>query len=236
MVIENRNRLAEARAGREAPLLGRLDRFLIEAEDRVERPDDLNVADRAVRPHDALEQDRALDLRAHRVRGVLRLHFAQDARQRARRCPAGRRRRPCRRRSRAETRIPSGTDAAAGAGARAAAGARSLRQASAVRRRLDRAGQRVCAPRPALRRNVQLLDRSAARSWPAAARASAASSTGTVILSLPGQLGLTRRLLHLVAAAATATAGPGWLSQTILSLMSSGSTARSDGNRGTHSG
>ena len=63
------------RAGREPPLAGGLDRFLIEAERGVERADHSDVAHRAVRLHDALEQHGALNLRAHRLRGVLRLHF-----------------------------------------------------------------------------------------------------------------------------------------------------------------
>ena len=79
---QDRHRLTHARAGREAPLSRRVDRFLIQAERRVERSDDLNVADAAVGFHDALEQHRALHLRAHRVGGVLRLHFAKHARQR----------------------------------------------------------------------------------------------------------------------------------------------------------
>src|SRR6185503_13046041 len=76
------DRLAEAGAGREAPFSCGGDGLLIEAEGRVERTDDLHIADRAVRPDDALEQDRALDLRAHRVGGVLRPLFVQHARKR----------------------------------------------------------------------------------------------------------------------------------------------------------
>ena len=50
--------------------------------DRIERAHHLHLADRAVRPDDALEEDRALHLRAHRVGGVLRLHLAKDDRSR----------------------------------------------------------------------------------------------------------------------------------------------------------
>ena len=89
------------------------DGLLIEAEGRVERSHHLHVADRAVGPDDALEQHRALHLRAHRVGGVLRLHFAQHARQRDAVARADRRRRPCRRRCPGPRPEPdAGTDAA----------------------------------------------------------------------------------------------------------------------------
>src|SRR5688572_16327570 len=76
---QHSNRFSDPCARLEAPLLGGLDGFLIETERRVERLDDVYAADRAVCTHDTLEQDRTLDLRAHSVGGVLRLHLADDA-------------------------------------------------------------------------------------------------------------------------------------------------------------
>jgi hypothetical protein len=46
-----------------------------------DRNEDLHVADRSVRANDALEQHRALHLGAHRVGGVLRLHFVHQTRE-----------------------------------------------------------------------------------------------------------------------------------------------------------
>src|SRR5262245_17472330 len=68
---------APARARAEAPLLHRDDRLLIEAERRVERSRDLDAAriDRAVGEDDRFHLDDALQLRAHRIAGVVRLHF-----------------------------------------------------------------------------------------------------------------------------------------------------------------
>ena len=74
-------RLIEATAWLEPPLLGGPDGFLIETKGRVERPDDVDVADRAIREHNAFEQHRALHLGAHRFSGVLRFDFADHARQ-----------------------------------------------------------------------------------------------------------------------------------------------------------
>src|SRR5262245_47402540 len=79
---QDRDRFAEPSTRRKAPLSGRFDRLLIEAERRIERPDDLHVPDRAIRLDDALKEHGALNFRAHRIGGVLRLDFAQDARQR----------------------------------------------------------------------------------------------------------------------------------------------------------
>src|SRR5262245_7975366 len=75
------DRLAEARARAEPPLFRSLDGFLVETERRVERSYDLDAADAAIRQDDALEEHRALDLGAHRVGGVLRLHFFRGLRQ-----------------------------------------------------------------------------------------------------------------------------------------------------------
>ena len=78
---EHRDRLALERAGLEAPLTCRFDRFLIEAERAIERPHDTDVADRTIGPDDALEQHFALNFRAHGLRGVLGLHFADKLRR-----------------------------------------------------------------------------------------------------------------------------------------------------------
>src|SRR5206468_5425285 len=112
--------------GREAPLPGGFDRLGIEAEGRVERADDLHVADRAVLLDDALEKNGPLHFGAHRVGGVRRLHFAEHARQHdavarpidaAAGPPAA---------ARPEAGSGAGADAAAGPRPRAAAAARSL--------------------------------------------------------------------------------------------------------------
>src|SRR5437763_9843722 len=75
------NGLAEARAGRELPLPRRFHGFLIEPERRVERAHDFDVAHGAVGLNDALQQHGALNLRAHRLGGVLRLHFLEKLRR-----------------------------------------------------------------------------------------------------------------------------------------------------------
>ena len=98
---QHRHRLAQPLAGREPPLPRGLDGLLIEAEARVERAHDLALAHRAVGCDHAVEHRGPLDLRAHRVGGVLRLHFAQQPRHSRCRRPAGTRRRRCRRPSRA---------------------------------------------------------------------------------------------------------------------------------------
>src|SRR4029453_19456183 len=72
---EHRHRLTKAGAGAEPPAANRLHGFLIEAEGRIERADDLNLADAAVGQDDPLHHDDPLDLLAHRVTGVAPLHF-----------------------------------------------------------------------------------------------------------------------------------------------------------------
>src|SRR6185436_13764243 len=140
---QDRNRLAESRARRETPLLRGFDGFLIEAEDAVERSQNLHVAHRTVRPDDALEQHRALDLRAHGVGGVLRLHLAQHARD----CDAVARTVRAAARStttaRPETRSCSRANARPSAGSRAAASSGTLRERRRSRRGLDRAWKRI---------------------------------------------------------------------------------------------
>src|SRR5262245_9239656 len=78
---EHSDGLSEARAGTEPPLLGGLDRFLVETEGGVERAHDLDAANAAIRQDDTFEEHRALDLGPHRVGGVLRLHFLRGLRQ-----------------------------------------------------------------------------------------------------------------------------------------------------------
>ena len=73
--------LAEARPGNEAELPGGFDRFLVETEDRIERPHHLHVADAPVRQHDPLKPHNALHLRAHGFRGVIGTNTAQQARR-----------------------------------------------------------------------------------------------------------------------------------------------------------
>src|SRR5262249_48359231 len=73
---------AHAGARLESPLLRGCDRLLIQTERRVERANDLNIRNRSIGPHDALQQNSALNLCAHGVAGVLRLHLANDPRQR----------------------------------------------------------------------------------------------------------------------------------------------------------
>src|SRR4030095_9459520 len=74
---EDGNRFAETRAGLETPLLGGLDRFLIETECRVERAHHFDRPDRAVGQHDAFEQHGPLHLGTHGVGRVLRLDLSQ---------------------------------------------------------------------------------------------------------------------------------------------------------------
>ena len=74
---QDRDGLAESGPWLEPPLLGGLDRLLIETERRVERPHDVNASNRSVCKDNALEQDGALHLGAHRVCGVLRLDLAK---------------------------------------------------------------------------------------------------------------------------------------------------------------
>ena len=68
---------AEACTRSEPPLLRSLDGFLVEAECRIERPYDLDLANGAIRQDDTLEQDGALNLCPHRVSGVLRFYLSQ---------------------------------------------------------------------------------------------------------------------------------------------------------------
>ena len=62
----------------ETELLGRLDGFLVEAEDRIKRADDFHVAHRAVGIDHALEAHHALHLGAHGLGGVVRAHAADQ--------------------------------------------------------------------------------------------------------------------------------------------------------------
>ena len=77
---QNRDGLAESRAGLEPPLLGGFDSFLIEAECRVERSHDVDASNRSICKHNALEQNGALHFGAHRVCGVLRFDLAENPR------------------------------------------------------------------------------------------------------------------------------------------------------------
>jgi hypothetical protein len=61
------NRLPRPSAGIEAPAAHGVDRLLVETESIVERPDDTDASDRAVREDDDLEHDETFDARAHRV-------------------------------------------------------------------------------------------------------------------------------------------------------------------------
>src|SRR5262245_19888668 len=76
------NRLALPHARHELPLAGRLLGFLIEAEDAVERADDLRVADVAIGHDDAFHPDRALHFGAHGFGRVLRLDLSDQPRDR----------------------------------------------------------------------------------------------------------------------------------------------------------
>ena len=58
------NGLAAVGAGAESPLTGGLDRFLIQAERRIEGADDADVGADASRLHDALYSDRTLSSRS----------------------------------------------------------------------------------------------------------------------------------------------------------------------------
>src|SRR5262249_17052129 len=145
------NRRALTPPGREAPLPHRLHRAIVQAS--AEPLEDAHVADRAIPPHDDLEQDLASDVSLPRLLGVVGLHLAEQPRRLAAAAAAG----PVRAAPRAAAR--TGPDAAsaafaeasppAGAGATARAGpvalgvCRRLRQyADAVprigRRRDDR--------------------------------------------------------------------------------------------------
>ena len=95
------NRLAHASARREAPLPCGLDRFLVEPEGRIERAQHLNVAHAPVGTDDTFEQDRALNLGAHRIRGGTGTNLPDHPRQRDAVTWPGTRRRPFRRQSRA---------------------------------------------------------------------------------------------------------------------------------------
>src|SRR5262245_15016414 len=64
---EHRDGFAPSSAGPESPLPGGLDRLQIQAERRVERPEDLDVPDAAVPVDDAPEKHRALQARPHGV-------------------------------------------------------------------------------------------------------------------------------------------------------------------------
>ena len=67
--------------GREAPLLGGLDGLLVQTKHRIERPDDLHVADGAVLVDHTFHEHGALNLRAHRVGGVLRFDLVHHDRK-----------------------------------------------------------------------------------------------------------------------------------------------------------
>ena len=106
-----------------------------------------------------------------------------------------------------KTRAGARADARAGAGARAAAAARALRDAVGGPERPSiapsessppavRASSPECSPARSARSS----------SFDLGASSFGGFSTGTVILSLPGNSALPRRLLHLVAAAAAAAA------------------------------
>ncbi|MCK7498533.1 MAG: hypothetical protein MZW92_53800 [Comamonadaceae bacterium] len=77
---QHRHRLAEALARHEAPLLGGRNGFLIEAEARIQRTDDLALRHRALGGHDAVEHRGPLDLGPHRIGRVFRLHFPEQPR------------------------------------------------------------------------------------------------------------------------------------------------------------
>src|SRR5215510_225442 len=81
-VHENGNRLPEQRAGLEAPAPGGLDSFLIETEGTVERSHNTRLTTGPVAIDDALHEHRALDVRLHCRRRVLRLLNHQRDRRR----------------------------------------------------------------------------------------------------------------------------------------------------------
>src|SRR5258708_1043349 len=76
------NRLSVFRARLELPLLGGFDGFFVEAVGRVERADDLDVADVAVFLNDRLDDNGAFDMRVLGFLRVLGLHFPYQLRQR----------------------------------------------------------------------------------------------------------------------------------------------------------
>src|SRR5689334_22841652 len=78
---EHVDRLAVTRRGPERPRLRRLQRFLVESEDGVERSHEAQVTDGPILSHDRLDVDVALDLRAHRVVGVARARLPHDRRR-----------------------------------------------------------------------------------------------------------------------------------------------------------
>ena len=150
IVISTGDRLAQARAGREAPLARGLDRLLIQAERRIERAHHLHVADRcrpAARrtraapcpePWRASRREVYCGFTSRRTRG------SRDAVAGPVDAAAG-----AAADTRPETRTRTRTDAGAGAGSGAAATPGSLRQRRRSGRRFDRAGQRIRAPRRA---------------------------------------------------------------------------------------
>src|SRR5207249_4907918 len=74
------DRFAFELAGDEAPQLCSLDGFLVEAEGGIEGARDVAVGRRAVGADDAVDPGGALNLCAHRVGGVLRLHLFHHTR------------------------------------------------------------------------------------------------------------------------------------------------------------
>src|SRR5262245_16865194 len=78
----DRDGLAHPGARRKAPLPCSLDGLVVQSKGRIERPDDLNISHRTVRPDRALQQHSALNFGAHRVARVLRLDLAENARER----------------------------------------------------------------------------------------------------------------------------------------------------------
>ena len=190
----HRHRLAPMHARPEAPLLDRRDRFLIEAEDVVERLDDVDVADRAVRHHDRLHRDHALDPGAHRLAGVVRLDLSDDDRRRdavalAIDAPAGT---PAGARTQSPEPVP-GPDARTGARAPAAACARALRD--------GRRGDRVVGARQLDDGGHagMLISREGLWGFAAWEARKTWAWAGTISA-------FRRRLRHLVAAATTAAA------------------------------
>ena len=100
-----------------------------------------------------------------------------------------------------------------------AAGARPLRERRRSWRRFDHAGQRLGRRRQASWPECSTARPDSARSWPASAlRASAASSTGTVILSLPGSSALRGGSFIWLPPPPPPPPGPGWLNQTMLAV------------------
>ena len=180
--------------------------------------------------NDRFDHHDALDLGAHRLGGVARLHFLEQRSAWSRRCQAGRRRRRSRRHCPGRDRSPARADAGASPGACAAAGAAALR--GHRRQTGERAGHLLTPADVVTAGILSCVSGFGLVFFGGSGVSVGGLATGTVIFSLPGQLELSSEdPAILLPPPPPPPPGPGAFSHTISDGLSSTGARRSAPDR-----